>query len=75
MKESYCTREISKRAQAVKEVAFQADLLALHAAVARAGVGHNVEEFASAADEVRDLARLGAQVARAYSVVEQEQTF
>ncbi len=68
------SRKFSSLTKVVDEIAFQANILALHAALAMAGEGDDVLEFAVAADKVRDLARWGAQAARAYPLVEREQT-
>jgi len=57
-----CGRKFWKLGKVVDEVDFQASILALQASVAAHGAGEN--GFARAADEVRDLARRGAQAAR-----------
>jgi methyl-accepting chemotaxis protein len=49
--------------QAVEGMAFRADLLALHAAIASAGGAENSAECESAADEIRCLAKRGAPAA------------
>jgi methyl-accepting chemotaxis protein len=67
-------RKISNLTKAVEGIAFQANILALHAAIAMAGEGERVLAFAAAAGEVRDLARRGAQAAQAYPLVERKQT-
>jgi methyl-accepting chemotaxis protein len=58
------SRKLLKLMEVVDEVAFQASILALQASVAAAGAGENGLGFARTADEVRDLARRGAQAAK-----------
>jgi methyl-accepting chemotaxis protein len=74
MQHNHASSRKNSLIKVVEEVAFQANLLALHASVAMAG-SHSVSEFAVAADEVRHLAHQGAQAVKASSLVEQEQIF
>jgi methyl-accepting chemotaxis protein len=67
-------REISNHTRIVEEIAFRASILALHAAIAMDSEGESGLECALVADEVRGLARRGAQSAQGYLHVEQEQT-
>jgi len=58
-----CSRRSRNFRKVVDEVVFQANILALQASVAAVGTGDNGLGYARAADEVRDLARRGAQAA------------
>ncbi len=68
------SRNIRKLIRIVDEVAFQANLLALGAAVERASTGADRLAFRSVADEVRELARRGALAAMPCPLAEHERT-
>jgi len=68
------SRNISKLTGVVDDIAFRANILALHAFIAMAGAGEDGLEYAVVADEVRDLAHRGAQAAQTSPLVEQEPT-
>jgi methyl-accepting chemotaxis protein len=62
------SREFWELIKVVDEVAFQASILALQASVAADGAGEHNMGFRRAADEVRDLARRGAQAVKEAAV-------
>jgi methyl-accepting chemotaxis protein len=66
------SRKLWELVKVVDEVVFQANILALQASVAAPGEENG---FARAADEVRDLARRGAQTAREAGALLPHSTF